>query len=56
MKHQHDENETDTHRDRPDPQEDPETSTIGSTDERSSENRREGLKKDGEDVSSDRNH
>jgi hypothetical protein len=52
MSDQHDRNNTDEHRERPDPQEDPETSTIGSTDERSSENRREGLRKDGEDVDS----
>lgn len=48
MKHDHDK---ENRRERPDPHEDPETSIIGSTDERSSENRRDGLRKDGEDVS-----
>lgn len=51
MKHDHDKDDT---RKRPDPHEDPDTASIGSTDERSSENRREGLKKDGEDVNDNR--
>ena len=37
------------HEDIPQPADDPDTGSTGSTDERSSENRREGLRKDSDD-------